>query len=198
MKLDPFISKILLTLIIQLLITITAMKYLSSLSPLIAIIGIIVLLLVIMLSSLPIYIKFGFFTVVSILTGMMLSNFNKDSVKIALFGTIGVFTSMFILGLILAYSGYNLSGFGMILFSVLSVLCIVNLVSFFYPMSDTTTKIWSYVGLTLFSFYVVYDINIIRLNKPFGDDFVSSSVNLYLDFINIFLNLIGRSNKIGF
>jgi FtsH-binding integral membrane protein len=190
MKLDPFISKILLTLIIQLLITFTAMKYFSSLSPLIATIGIIVLLLLIMLSSLPIYIKFVFFTLVSILTGMMLSNFDSASVKRALFGTIGVFTSMFVLGLILAVSGYNLSGFGIILFSVLSGLFIVNLVSLFYPMSDTSTKIWSYVGLTLFSFYVVYDINIIKLNKPFGDDFVSSSVNLYLDFINIFMQLV--------
>lgn len=196
---DAFISKILVTLIIQLVITFLVMKNtdidMSTFQLVMATIGMIVLFLIIMLSSLPIYIKFFIFSIISVVTGMMLSKVKNENVNRAIWGTIGIFASMFILGLFLAVSGYNLSFLGIFLFVALSVLVIVQIVSIFYPMSDNMTKIWTYIGLTLFSFYVIYDINVIKVKKPFGDDYVASSIGLYLDFINIFANLLRLGSR---
>jgi FtsH-binding integral membrane protein len=89
--------------------------------------------------------------------------------------------------------GVDLSVFGILLLVLLGVLIIGQLLMYFYPVSDTTSKAWVYFGLILFGVYVIYDINVILKHRPFGDDYVTSSVNLYLDFINIFISLLKKN-----
>jgi len=115
---------------------------------------------------------------------------SDETINRAILSTIGIFTCMFVLGMVLTISGHDLSLFGIYLFILLSILLIFQLLSLFYTFSDKTYMIWNYIGLFLFSIYVVYDLNIILLKRPFGEDYVSSSIGLYLDFINIFERLL--------
>ena len=51
-------------------------------------------------------------------------------------------------------------------------------------------------GLVLFSVYIIYDTNRI-LQKDYFGDFVTASLDYYLDIINIFIRLLsyGRSGE---
>jgi FtsH-binding integral membrane protein len=50
-------------------------------------------------------------------------------------------------------------------------------------------KIIVYFGLTLFSLFVLYDTNQMLLNYNKNSDVLDSTMNFYLDIINIFSNL---------
>lgn len=197
-----FLSKLLATLTIQAVITFGVMEYCRSKNITLGILPVILcfilllaLLAVIMLTSLPIYAKFLIFTAISIIVGVTLSNnsVSDDSIKRAIWGAVGVFVATFLIGVCLAVMGVDLSVFGILLLVLLGVLIIGQLLMYFYPVSDTTSKAWVYFGLILFGVYVIYDINVILKHRPFGDDYVTSSVNLYLDFINIFISLLKKN-----
>ena len=103
---------------------------------------------------------------------------------------------MFLLGIILAFTGYDLSVFSGILFAALSVLLIIQIINIFFPMSTMKYKIILYFGLLLFSCYTIYDANTIMINyKSFKGDFIKASMGLYLDFLNIFTRLASINNN---
>jgi FtsH-binding integral membrane protein len=52
----------------------------------------------------------------------------------------------------------------------------------------------SVVGLALFSLFVIYDTNTILQRNYYGD-FITASLDYYLDIINIFLNLVNFENR---
>jgi FtsH-binding integral membrane protein len=196
-----FLAKLLATLTIQALITFAVMEYCRSKNITLGILPLILcfilllaLLAVVMLASLPIYAKFLIFTVISIIIGATLStnNVSDANIKRAIWGAVGVFTATFLIGMCLAVMGVDLSVFGILLLILLGSLIVGQLLMYFYPVSDTVSKAWIYFGLVLFGIYVIYDINVILKHRPFGDDYVTSSVNLYLDFINIFVSLLSR------
>ena len=202
-----FISSVLATLIVQLVITFGVMEYARSKDLSLDIFYYIILFLfsiammfIMMFSQLPIYVKFLLFCFFSISMGAMLGSsavrdkVSGETIQRAIIGTVGIFASMFILGLIITASGYDLSIFGGILFAALSVLIIFQIIGIFYPMSDTKYKIMLYSGLLLFSLYVIYDINVILYKNIFGKDYVTSSMGLYLDFLNIFVRLLSLNN----
>lgn len=206
MKLDlengTFLAKIIATFIIQLMITFGVMEYgknkqitLDFLPLIMCVVGIIVLMIIIIGSSFSVHVKFMFFCLFSVLFGFILSSdmvkskITDENIKRALFSTVAIFLSMFILGLFLTISGYDLSKVGIVLFVCLSVLLIFQFVNIFVPVSESTYIVWNYLGLLLFSFYVIFDINQILVHRPFGDDYVASSLGIYLDFINIFTRI---------
>ncbi len=197
-----FLAKLLATLTIQALITFAVMEYCRSKNITLGILPLILcfilllaLLAVVMLASLPIYAKFLIFTVISIIIGATLStnNVSDANIKRAIWGAVGVFTATFLIGMCLAVMGVDLSVFGILLLILLGSLIVGQLLMYFYPVSDTVSKAWIHFGLILFGVYVIYDINIILRYRPFGDDYVASSVNLYLDFINIFISLLKKN-----
>jgi len=197
-----FLAKLLATLTIQALITFAVMEYCRSKNITLGILPLILcfilllaLLAVVMLASLPIYAKFLIFTVISIIIGATLStnNVSDANIKRAIWGAVGVFTATFLIGMCLAVMGVDLSVFGILLLILLGVLIVGQLLMYFYPVSDTVSKAWIHFGLILFGVYVIYDINIILRYRPFGNDYVASSVNLYLDFINIFISLLKKN-----
>jgi len=197
-----FLAKLLATLTIQALITFAVMEYCRSKNITLGILPLILcfilllaLLAVVMLASLPIYAKFLIFTVISIIIGATLStnNVSDANIKRAIWGAVGVFVATFLIGMCLAVMGVDLSVFGILLLILLGVLIVGQLLMYFYPVSDTVSKAWIHFGLILFGVYVIYDINIILRYRPFGDDYVASSVNLYLDFINIFISLLKKN-----
>jgi FtsH-binding integral membrane protein len=197
-----FLAKLLATLTIQALITFAVMEYCRSKNITLGILPLILcfilllaLLAVVMLASLPIYAKFLIFTVISIIIGATLStnNVSDANIKRAIWGAVGVFTATFLIGMCLAVMGVDLSVFGILLLILLGSLIVGQLLMYFYPVSDTVSKAWIHFGLILFGVYVIYDINVILRYRPFGDDYVASSVNLYLDFINIFISLLKKN-----
>lgn len=89
--------------------------------------------------------------------------------------------------------------YGGILYVVLSSVVMASLLSFFFPSSLFRTII-SVVSVILFSFYLIYDTQLIlgkgelRLTV---DDYIFAAMNLYLDIINLFLSILqifGNSN----
>lgn len=79
---------------------------------------------------------------------------------------------------------------GGILTSSLTVMCFLGLANIFFG-SYLIYKIQLYGGLILFSAFILYDTQLIIAKKKNGDDdFIWHSVDLFLDFINIFRRLM--------
>jgi FtsH-binding integral membrane protein len=55
-------------------------------------------------------------------------------------------------------------------------------------------KIFAIIGILLFSAYIVYDTNVILQKNYFGD-FITASLDYYLDIINLFINLVNFQNQ---
>jgi hypothetical protein len=110
-------------------------------------------------------------------------------------GTLGIFGGMFLTGLGLLLAGIELtSRFGLGLLAALLMLIVVSIVFMFMGTYSTAVKGLSVVGLLLFSLFVVYDTNTILQRNYYGD-FITASLDYYLDIINIFLNLVNFENR---
>ena len=110
---------------------------------------------------------------------------------------------------VLAAYGYftksDLSRLRTILFSGLIFLLIFGILSWFLPMSGAE-RIVSIIGIVIFLGYTAYDTQMIRANYTYYCGFpdmlekaaVFSALQLYLDFINLFLYLlrfVGNSRR---
>ena len=54
-------------------------------------------------------------------------------------------------------------------------------------------KAFSFIGLIIFSIYIIYDTNSILQRNYYGD-FITASLDYYLDIINIFLDIVNINN----
>jgi FtsH-binding integral membrane protein len=114
----------------------------------------------------------------------------EDNVKMAMMGTISIFALMFAFGVGLILSGIRLGyKFGLMLFYALLILLLFRIIQIFIPTSSLTKKIVVFFSLLLFSVYVVYDTNSILQRNYYGD-FITASMDYYLDILNIFINLL--------
>lgn len=111
-----------------------------------------------------------------------------NSVVLAVFGATAV--TFFLTGLIGYRTRKDLSNWGTILFVVLIALVVFGLISIFVPFSSTITLIVSAIGVVLFSLYNVYEMNLIAKGRVNEEDVGIMALNLYLNFINIFLYLL--------
>lgn len=164
----------------------------------IASIGLIILLGI---SSFPPWVRLLIFTAFSIVTGAMFHNAShaipERVITQALLGAIGVFFAMSAFGLALAAAGVDLGWMGLILFAAVIGLIIAHLVAIFTNRArDEETKKMTpffkalvYIGLALFSIYILYETNIM-LQKNYNIDFISASVGFYVDFVNVFSSLL--------
>ena len=66
---------------------------------------------------------------------------------------------------------------------------IVKIVTLFMGNYSTFVKGFLVFGLGLFSVFIVYDTNQI-LQKDYYGDFITASMDYYLDIINIFVELV--------
>jgi FtsH-binding integral membrane protein len=79
----------------------------------------------------------------------------------------------------------------LILFFALLALIIISIVQYFIVQSSLLKKLLVIATLIIFSIYIVYDTNTI-LQRDYSGDFISASLNYYLDLINIFTALLGE------
>ena len=139
------------------------------------------------------------FLLYSFMTGLTLSfvMFLYDPMAIIL-----AFSTTLVIFVVMAIFGYttkeNLLGYGKMLFVGLISIVIVSVINIFLK-SPTLYWIISYVSVVLFTALIGYDMQKIKRNliqNSFGDSETLSKISimgaleLYLDFVNLFLNLL--------
>ena len=159
----------------------------------------ILIILALALIPMPSWMKFILFSIFSACWGIMLS-FMKVSVdpkiiQTALLGTMSIFGVMFLFGATLIMFGVKLGfQFAAFLFYALLLLIIVQIVTLFSGTSSMFIKGFSIFGLILFSLYIIYDTNNILQREYYGD-FITASLDYYLDVLNIFIDLVSLNNR---
>jgi modulator of FtsH protease len=155
------------------------------------------LIIILVYVPMPPWLKFIVFSLFSAIFGVILayrkSRYDPNTIKTAVIGTISIFVSMFAFGVALIASNIQLSTmFGLGLFYALLFMLMIIVVQFFLK-SSLLYKIIVVSLLMLFSVYIVYDTNQI-LQRDYSGDFITASLDYYLDIINIFSNLLSLSN----
>ena len=149
-----------------------------------------VIILVLAFITMPAWLKFILFSLFSAAFGILLAyrKYGLDAgvIRSALVGTASIFVTMFVFGLALIMSGIQL-GFmtSIVLLFALLALIIISIVQYFIAQSSLLKKLIVIATLLIFSLYIVYDTNTI-LQRNYDGDFITASLNYYLDLINIF------------
>ena len=158
-----------------------------------------IILFVMILVPMPEFIKFLLFCLFSYTWGLALSKlkkeYNSDMINVAIQGALTVFAVFVVAGITLIAGGINLGyRFGAILFWSLLALIVAQLIFILGASMNQAHKILSFIGIILFAMYVMYDTNIILQRNYYGD-FVTASMDYYLDILNLFTSFLGFSNN---
>jgi len=141
----------------------------------------------------PIGIRFIIFSIISTVFGIILSNmktvFGMEIIRAAIFSTFGIFVTLLLVGIIIVSFGITL-GVNILLFlvSALLLLIISRIIFMFAGNYSSYVKTFAVIGLFIFSLFIIYDTNVI-LQKDYQGDFVTASLDYYLDILNIFTNI---------
>lgn len=150
------------------------------------------------------FLKVMFF-LYSIMTGLTLSvvvlHYSFEVVFYALTGALAVFGSFAFLGVVIKK---DLTQLGTILMGAVLALVIASLIMMFVEASEFAYLVRSYLAVGVFALFTMYDMNRIKRNimeVAYEDETVLERVELigalglYLDFINIFINLLRIFNR---
>ena len=159
----------------------------------------IIIIFILALVPMPSWMKFVLFCVFSYTFGLVLANlkskYDPTMIKSAIIGTISIFGVMMAFGAFLIVSGIKLGlQFGLTLLFALLLLIIVRIVYIFIPSSSGMKRNITIFSLMLFSVYIMYDTNRILQRNYFGD-FITASLDYYLDILNIFVNMLSYNNN---
>lgn len=148
---------------------------------------------VLVMVPMPSWLKFILFSGFSYISGILLALFklrinDDDLINMAMLGSIGIFAIMFLIGAFLLATGIQLGWkTGLFLFISLLILIIARIFSWFHK-STMLVKTLSAIGIIIFSGYVIYDTNVILQRNYYGD-FITASLDYYIDIISIFKKL---------
>ena len=136
------------------------------------------------------------FYLYSVLTGVTLSVillvYTASSIAQTFFITAAVFAAMSIYGY---FTSNDLSRFGSIMFMALIGLIVCSLVNMFFK-SSTMDWIISFAGVLIFIGLSAWDTQKIKYMTAYADESMVGKIatigalNLYLDFVNLFLYLL--------
>ncbi|CAD6972005.1 unnamed protein product [Tilletia controversa] len=99
------------------------------------------------------------------------------------------------LTLITLQSRWDFESMGSWLFGGLLILVGAGFVQIFLPFSRTLDLVMAGAGTVLFSLYIVYDTSVI-LKRLSPEDWVLANLSLYLDIINLFINILRILNGV--
>lgn len=119
-------------------------------------------------------------------TQFYINKLGEELVFAVFIGTILIFVLLAIIGICLP----DLSPIGNYLLGILIVVFLFSLIFIFVPVSNMIMLILAAVTVLLFVVYTVYDFNQIKHNHVSDHETVSMALNLYLDFINLFINIL--------
>ncbi|CAN4119091.1 unnamed protein product [Withania somnifera] len=136
------------------------------------------------------FVFLGLFTIsLSITVGVGCANTNGRIVLEAL-----ILTSTVVLALTgytfwASRGGQDFSFLGPLLFASLLVLVVAGFMQLFFPLGSTANAIYCAISAIVFCAYIVYDTY--NLIKRFTyDQYIWASANLYLDILNLFLDIL--------
>ncbi len=189
-----FLAKIFTNLLVQLAITyyvfenypVTDHKWLfffASLGCIIIIAG----------TNLPYWAKALIFAVFSYMSGRVLAvykeKYSEEAIRGGILGAMGIFAIMFIVGAAIPLLGEK---FGWGLFFALLGLLIARIVSILNGKIADYKKWLSVAGIGIFGLFVMYDTNnILKRASYYDGDFITASMDYYLDIINLVQDVIG-------
>ncbi|MCL1696224.1 Bax inhibitor-1 family protein [Lysinibacillus sp. BPa_S21] len=120
-------------------------------------------------------------------TQFYIAELGQQLVLLVFVATVAIFIVLALIGMMM---NKDVSNWGSYLFTVLIVIIVFSVVFMFFPVSNMIGLIIAGVTVLLFSLYTVYDFNQIRHNHVSDSEVVGMALNLYLDFINLFINLL--------
>lgn len=156
-------------------------------------------LIFIMNMPMPSWARFIAFTIFSAYMGLILNFWEKlyglEMLKAVILSVVGVFISMIVFALGLLSFGIKLgSTFGIVLLFALLLLIISRIVFWFAGTYSLYAKMFAVFGIGLFSVYILYDTQQI-LSRNYDGDFVTASLDYYLDFINLVSNFLNFNSN---
>jgi FtsH-binding integral membrane protein len=140
-----------------------------NLKHLLLIISTFIIIWILALVPMPSWLKFILFSAFSYIWGILLASFklkinDNNLINMTMLGSIGIFAVMFLIGGFLLATGIKLG------------------------LKTGAFLFFSLLLLIIFSGYIIYDTNII-LQRDYYGDFITASLDYYLDILNIFLKL---------
>ncbi|CAI2172479.1 2500_t:CDS:2 [Funneliformis geosporum] len=135
----------------------------------------------------------GFTLLESYTVGTAVTFYDQELVLQALIMTTGIFVG---LTLFTFQSKWDFSGMAPYLFGGLWIVIIVGFVAIFLPFNRTFDLILAIGTALLFCGFIIYDtFNIMNRLSP--EEYIVASVDLYLDFVNLFLAILRILNDLN-
>lgn len=120
--------------------------------------------------------------------------YNQEWQNVVFQAMVGTTLAVIIAGTIVAFIPTDFSFLGIFLWIALLALIVVEILNAFVFKSERKRVLYSYCGVVIFSLYLIYDFNYLEKAIAAGDNSwgtaVNIAVNLYLDIINLFLDLL--------
>ena len=156
-------------------------------------------LIIIMNFPMPSWLRFIFFSMFSAYMGFLLNFWKKiyglEMMKAVIFAVFGIFISLIMFAVGLLTFGIQISNrFGIVLLFALLLLIISRIIFIYAGTYSTYSKTFAIIGVGLFAIYILYDTHQILQRNYYGD-FVTASLDYYLDFINIVGSLLNYNRN---
>jgi FtsH-binding integral membrane protein len=156
-------------------------------------------LIVIMNFPMPSWLRFIFFSMFSAYMGFLLNSWEKiyglEMIKAVIFAVFGIFISLIVFAVGLLTFGIQISNrFGIVLLFALLLLIISRIIFMYAGTYTTYSKTFAVLGVGIFAIYILYDTHQILQRNYYGD-FVTASLDYYLDFINIMGSLLSYNDN---
>ena len=120
--------------------------------------------------------------------------YNQEWQNVVFQAMLGTTSAVIIAGTIVAYIPTDFSFLGIFLFISLLALIVLEVLNSAVFKSKRRRIMYSYFGVVIFSLYLIYDFNSLEKAIAAGDNSwgtaINIAVNLYLDIINLFLDLL--------
>ncbi|MEH7122464.1 Bax inhibitor-1/YccA family protein [Bacillus sp. JJ1503] len=116
-----------------------------------------------------------------------LATIGPNPVLLALATTTTVFTGLAIYA---STTKRDLTFLGGMLMAALFALIAISIFNIFWPLSSTGMLAFSFIGVLVFSGYVLFDFNRMKRYGVTAEEVPLMALNLYLDFINLFINIL--------
>jgi len=116
-----------------------------------------------------------------------LATIGPNPVLLALATTTTVFTGIAIYA---STTKRDFTFLGGMLMAALLALIAISIFNIFWPLSSTGMLAFSFIGVLVFSGYVLFDFNRMKHYGVSAEEVPLMALNLYLDFINLFISIL--------
>ena len=120
--------------------------------------------------------------------------YNQEWQNVVFQAMVGTTLAVIIAGFIVALIPTDFSFLGIFLWIALLALVVMQFLNSFIFQSKKRRLLYAYAGVVIFSLYLIYDFNALEKAIARGDNSwgtaIEIAVNLYLDIINLFIDLL--------